>query len=44
MVELLTKQDLRARLTPIRADLALLKWMVGVTLAGVVVLVVKAFF
>ena len=31
-------------LAPIRADLAVLKWMMGVLLAGVLSLVMKTFF
>jgi hypothetical protein len=37
-------KDLQADFASIRADLALLKWMVGLTLAGVASLVMKAFF
>lgn len=35
---------LEKALAPIRTDLAVLKWMVGVLLAGVLSLVVKTFF
>jgi len=52
--ELATKSDLRElkseiqielqkELAPIKADMLLLKWMVGVIVAGVLALVIKAF-
>ncbi len=42
--QLLTKTDLETSLMPIRTDLAVLKWMMGVLLAGVISLVLKTFF
>ncbi len=53
--ELATKGDLAAlknslqleiqkELAPVKSDILLIKWMVGVIVAGVVALVVKAFF
>jgi hypothetical protein len=46
--ELATKADLKAGLTEleqkIRAELLLLKWMLGVLVAGVLALIMKAFF
>lgn len=42
--QLVTKPDLEIGLAPIKTDLAVLKWMLGVMLAGVVSLVMKAFF
>jgi hypothetical protein len=42
--QLVTKGDLETALAPIRTDLTVLKWMLGVLLAGVVSLVLKAFF
>jgi hypothetical protein len=42
--QLVTKADLEVALAPIRTDLAVLKWMLGVLLAGVVSLVLEAFF
>lgn len=42
--QLVTKTDLESALVPVRTDLAVLKWMMGVLLAGVVSLVLKAFF
>lgn len=46
--ELVTKEYLDAKfqqeLAPIRTDLAILKWMIGLMLAGVISLVLKAFF
>ncbi|MDR2924596.1 MAG: CCDC90 family protein [Azoarcus sp.] len=37
------KKDLQIELAPIKADILLLKWMVGVIVAGVITLVIKAF-
>ncbi|HEY8220081.1 MAG TPA: DUF1640 domain-containing protein [Methylobacter sp.] len=42
--ELITKNYLDIKLPPIFTDLAILKWMLGVLLAGVLSLVLKAFF
>jgi hypothetical protein len=42
--ELVTKAYLDLKLSPIFTDLAVLKWMMGVLLAGVLSLVLKAFF
>ncbi|MGZ4993264.1 MAG: DUF1640 domain-containing protein [Methylobacter sp.] len=42
--ELVTKSYLDIKLAPIFTDLAILKWMLGVLLAGVLSLVLKAFF
>ena len=42
--QLVTKIDLDAALAPLRTDLAVLKWMMGVLLAGVISLVMKTFF
>lgn len=41
---LVTKDDLELSLAPVKTDLAVLKWMLGVLLAGVISLVLKAFF
>ena len=41
---LVTKIDLDVALVPLRTDLVVLKWMMGVMLAGVISLVTKAFF
>jgi hypothetical protein len=41
--QLLTKTDLETSLMPLRTDLAVLKWMMGVLLAGVIALVLKTF-
>jgi hypothetical protein len=41
---LTTKDDLELSLAPVKTDLAVLKWMLGVLLAGVISLVLKAFF
>jgi len=46
--ELVTKEHLdiklQQELAPIRTDLAVIKWMIGLMLAGVISLVLKAFF
>jgi hypothetical protein len=42
--ELVTKTYLDIKLSLILTDLAILKWMMGVLLAGVLSLVLKAFF
>jgi hypothetical protein len=46
--DIVTRQYLDSRLdkdlAPIRTDLAVLKWMVGIMLAGVASLVLKAYF
>jgi len=41
--DLVTRKDLQIELAPIKADIALLKWMVGAIVAGVMALVIKAF-
>ncbi len=41
---LVTKDDLELSLVPVKTDLAVLKWMLGVLLAGVISLVLKIFF
>lgn len=46
--DLVTKEHLdiklQQELAPIRTDLAVIKWMIGLMLAGVISLVLKAFF
>ncbi len=42
--ELVTRQDLQVELAPIRSDTLLIKWMLGLLLAGVASLILKAFF
>jgi hypothetical protein len=42
--DLVTKKDLQIELAPMKADILLLKWMIGFMLAGVLALVMKAFF
>lgn len=42
--DLVTKKDLQIELTPIKSDLLLAKWMTGLMLGGIIVLVLKAFF
>jgi hypothetical protein len=41
--ELVTKKDLEIALAPLRADVQLLKWMMGFVLAGVVGILLKLF-
>lgn len=42
--ELVTKTDLQLELAPIKAELQILKWMNGLVLGGIVVLILKSFF
>ena len=42
--DLVTKQDLQIELAAVRADINLIKWMMGILLGGVMALVLKAFF
>jgi len=53
--DLITKQDLRElklemdhkferELAPVRADLLLVKWMLGLVLGGILALIIKTFF
>jgi len=42
--KLVIKSGLDIALAPLRTDLAILKWMIGVLLAGVISLVPRAFF
>lgn len=42
--ELVTKQDLQIELAPIKAELQVMKWMNGLVLGGIIVLILKAFF
>ena len=41
---LVTKEDLEISLLPIKTDLAVLKWMLGILIAGVMSIAVKTFF
>jgi hypothetical protein len=42
--ELITRKDLEISLAPLKTDLALLKWGVGLVIAGVAAQIMKAFF
>lgn len=42
--DLVTKKDLQLELAPIRSDLTPLKWMTGLVVAGILSLILKAFF
>lgn len=42
--DLVTKKDLQIELAPIKSDLLLLKWMIGLMIGGIIALVLKAFF
>ena len=42
--ELITRKDLEIALAPVKTDLALLKWGVGLVIAGVAAQIMKAFF
>ena len=41
---LVTKDDLELTLSPLKTDLAVLKWMIGIVIAGVMSIVLKSFF
>lgn len=41
---LVTKDDLEIALSPLKTDLAVLKWMIGILIAGVMSIVIKTFF
>ncbi len=40
---LVTKDDLEIALSPLKTDLAVLKWMIGILIAGVMSIVIKTF-
>ena len=42
--ELVTKKDLQIELAPMRADINLVKWMLGMVIAGVAALILRSFF
>ena len=42
--KLVTKDDLELALSPLKTDLAVLKWMIGIVIAGVMSIVLKSFF
>jgi hypothetical protein len=42
--ELVTRKDLQIELAPIKSDLSVIKWMLGLLLGGVAALVLKSFF
>jgi len=42
--QLVTKQDLELELAPVKAELQIVKWMSGLILGGIVVLILKSFF
>jgi len=42
--ELVTKKDLQIELAPLKGDLLLLKWMIGLVLGGIMALLLKSFF
>jgi CHASE3 domain sensor protein len=42
--ELITKKDLQIELAPVRSDISLIKWMMGILLGGVMALLLKSFF
>ncbi len=42
--DLVTKKDLQIELAPIKSDLLVAKWMMGLILGGTIALVLKSFF
>lgn len=43
MFDTLKRKDLQIELAPLKTDLMLIKWMLGLLLGGVVALLLKAF-
>jgi len=41
---LVTKTDLELALSPLKTDMAVIKWMMGILIAGVMSIVIKTFF
>ncbi|MGH8534150.1 MAG: hypothetical protein ACREV1_15890 [Gammaproteobacteria bacterium] len=41
--ELVTKRDLQIELAPLKGDLLLLKWMMGLILGGLLALILRSF-
>ncbi|MFI3158150.1 MAG: DUF1640 domain-containing protein [Methylococcaceae bacterium] len=41
---LVTRDDLEIALSPLKTDLAVLKWMMGILIAGVMSILIKTFF
>ena len=39
-----TQKDLQIELAPIKSDLMLLKWMMGLVLGGIIALILRTFF
>jgi len=42
--QLVTKQDLELELAPVKAELQIVKWMSGLILGCIIVLILKSFF
>ena len=42
--DLITKKDLQIELAPVKSDLLLMKWMIGLVLGGIIALILKTFF
>jgi len=42
--KLVTRDDLEISLSPLKTDLAVLKWMIGILIADVMSIVIKTFF
>lgn len=40
----ITKKDLQIELAPVKTDLLLIKWMVGLVLGGIIALMLKSIF
>jgi len=41
---LVSKKDLQIELAPIKSDLMLLKWMIGLVMGGIIALILRTFF
>ena len=42
--DLVTRKDLQIELAPLKSDLAVVKWMLGLILGGIAALILKTFF
>lgn len=39
-----TKKDIQLELAPLKADMALVKWMLGIVIGGIIAIILKTFF
>lgn len=43
-LDLVTKRDLQVELAPIKSDMNVVKWMGGIIVGGIILLILKTFF